>query len=103
MNRREDRGDRRKGVMYELREDLHKTKMEAHGGKGGGGYTPDCQLGKRGTSKAGEKGREMKEGKGKHERKTIIPGRLTSQGFVCCQSGLYSVIDCEGLKNSKSL
>ncbi len=52
-----------------------------------GGYVPDCQLGRGGTSEAGEKERDVKEGKGKHEKKTIISGRLTSQGFVCCQSG----------------
>lgn len=77
--------------------------MKAFGEKAGEGYKPDCQLGKRGTSWQGGKGTDMREGKGKHERKAIIPGRLTSQGFVCCQSGLYSVINCEGLKNSKWL
>lgn len=37
--------------------------MEAYGKQAGGGYKPDCQLGKRGTRQAWEKGREMKEGK----------------------------------------
>lgn len=59
--------------------------------------------GKEERVRQGEKGRDLNEGKGEHERKTIIPGRLTSQGFVSCQSELHSVIDCEGLKNSKSL
>lgn len=64
--------------------------MKAYGEKAGEGYMPDCQLGKRGMSWQGGKGMDMKEGKGKHERMAIIPGRLTSQGIVCCQSGLYS-------------
>lgn len=60
---------------------------------------PDCQLRKRRRTGWGkERDGKMKEGKGRHERRTITPGRLTSQGFVCCQSGLYSLIDCEGLK-----
>lgn len=108
MKRREKQRGWMKRIVYVLREDLHAVKVRqkkmAYWGKEDGGYCTCLSAGKK-RNKQREKGweREMKEGKGEHKRKTIIPGRLTSQGFLRCQSGLYSVIDCEGLENSKSL
>lgn len=67
-------------------------------------YMSDCQLGEKKDQAGRKRVRERwRKVKGSMNKKTIIPGRLTSQGFLCCQSGLYSVIDCEGLENSKSL
>lgn len=52
-----------------------------------GGYMADCQLGKRGTSEAGGKRRDIKEGRGKHERKTIILGISHLKGLSAVNQG----------------